>query len=296
LIELLVVVAIIAILISILLPALSRAREQAKGAKCLAHLRVLSHGLTMYVNDHLDTMVPGRLPKLDSCNWYADIYGGRKYRPTFLAIMGQMVGIPAFDDPMSCQDDVDRFGEYGDRQDYSNPVYVCPSVPEWTDERNGSYGYNYQFLGNSRLLDSSDPTAWKNWPVRITEIRYPARTVAVADSMGTAASFAPHLRQPYDNNSRDVDRFANEGFNLDPPLIDTANGESAKFPAYSSTADPRHSKRANTLWVDGHAAATSLVKLGYEIRPDQSIGMNGENVLWTGDGTDRPWTPTFRRK
>lgn len=48
LIELLVVVAIIALLISILLPALTRAKEQAKITKCLANMRTIGQGANAY--------------------------------------------------------------------------------------------------------------------------------------------------------------------------------------------------------------------------------------------------------
>jgi prepilin-type N-terminal cleavage/methylation domain-containing protein len=51
LIELLVVVAIIALLLSILLPSLSGAREQGKKAKCLANLRNLGSSMYQYAND-----------------------------------------------------------------------------------------------------------------------------------------------------------------------------------------------------------------------------------------------------
>ncbi len=51
LIELLVVVTIIAMLLAVLMPSLSRAREQAKAVKCLAHLRELGHGMLIYYNE-----------------------------------------------------------------------------------------------------------------------------------------------------------------------------------------------------------------------------------------------------
>ena len=55
LIELLVVVAIIALLISILLPSLSRARAQARTAVCASRISQLAKAILLYADDYNDT-------------------------------------------------------------------------------------------------------------------------------------------------------------------------------------------------------------------------------------------------
>jgi len=58
LIELLVVISVIALLIAILLPALSRARGLAQSMACMNHLRQLQTCWLMYANDHQGTLPP----------------------------------------------------------------------------------------------------------------------------------------------------------------------------------------------------------------------------------------------
>src|SRR5213078_1831657 len=60
--ELLVVIGVIALLIGILLPTLSRAREASRKTQCLANLRTLGEALHMYANQFHESLPNGNMP------------------------------------------------------------------------------------------------------------------------------------------------------------------------------------------------------------------------------------------
>jgi prepilin-type N-terminal cleavage/methylation domain-containing protein/prepilin-type processing-associated H-X9-DG protein len=70
LIELMVVVSIIGILASLLLPALSKAKERAKSTACSSQVRQLSMALIMYAGDHGDECPPRQMAP----NWTLGLY------------------------------------------------------------------------------------------------------------------------------------------------------------------------------------------------------------------------------
>lgn len=285
LIELLVVIAIIGILVSLLLPSLSRAREMARGAVCLSNLRQLSHGWHLYADENRDVSVPGRYAKApggtsNSANWYK-IGNGRKYRPRWIATMGKHVGLFAFDRP-SIDDD---------RQDYDGVAYKCPAASEWIDERNHAYGYNHQFLGNARKTNGQ----FHNFPVNRSRIPNFASTVLGGDCMGTAAGLPARQRRDYSNNGKHYAEKGNHGWTLDPPrLTETSDRGSGDRDSPRTAVDPRHAGRANVVYCDGHAQASTAENLGYRILPsgayvdvgEQNVETPPTNKLFAGSGRD----------
>src|SRR5438045_3919605 len=72
LVELLVVIGIIALLISILLPALSRARNQANLVACGSNMRQIAMAFRMFSNDHGGTLPGGYFDNGLTPDWKRD--------------------------------------------------------------------------------------------------------------------------------------------------------------------------------------------------------------------------------
>ena len=116
-----------------------------------------------------------------------------------------------------------------------------------------------------------------------------------ADSMGTAAGKpAAYRKAHYDDGTRDLYAMGNKGHLLDPPRM--VDGESdyadpeARAPEYRSAPDPRHLGRANVAFLDGHVERLTLQEMGYYVRADGSVAINGggaHNRLFSGTAEDR---------
>ena len=156
LIELLVVVAIIALLISILLPSLSKAREAARGAVCMSNLRQMTTAWIMYEMDQKAIMLGYDYRDAPSSYQY---WWGRSDGS------GNMLGTNT-----------------GYISDYipENTVDGCPTwdgeeAPWWGQV---SYGYNwFYFKGINGTPIPSE------LPMRMTDILTPSKTVVFGDSI-----------------------------------------------------------------------------------------------------------------
>ncbi|NLG44249.1 MAG: prepilin-type N-terminal cleavage/methylation domain-containing protein [Phycisphaerae bacterium] len=286
LVELLVVIAVLSLLMSILLPATSAARRAARTTVCGTTLRELARAWTIYSQEHAGTLVAGRPAKVAGTNNLYWVGNGWKFRPRWYITLGASVVIYAFNEP-STKDE---------HQCIDNRLLICPETPGWVSEKNPSYGYNFQFLGNTRMISGTQ--RFINFPVSDSHIV--GDTVVAADSLGTAASFPPVGRLPNSPNgttgdaTADVRTLGFHGFMLDPPrLTPTSDRCDDQNPDYRGGPDARHDGKANFAFADGHVRATTPQALGYGILPDGTYEFGYEfektqvtNRRFSGTGRD----------
>lgn len=214
LVELLVVAAILALLISILLPSLSSARSQAKAAVCGSNLRQIALANDLYAGDHGQCYCPGAADFVATNlrRWH-----GARDRPS-----------EPFD------------GRRGPLVPYLGPgggIRACPvfrvdlpeSDPRRFEKNCGGFGYNLAFVGQRlvRLNAHRYRLVTDQVGVQTHRVGKPAATIMFADT-----AFANGGLIEY--SFAEPRRFPTYGTRPDPSI---------HF---------RHDKRANVVWCDGH--------------------------------------------
>ena len=174
LIELLIVIAIIAILASMLLPVLNKARDKAKAISCVGNLKQQGLALNAYCGDY-----EGWIPVMQ--------YGSVGYSTCWKNSLAPYLGYPV--------EIVNANGYGGKFEGMDRGPFRCPGAVPIDEEtgnfhHSGGYGWNKMvglFLGNQQY--------------KINQLKKLSDTIAIADSVdvanvGTSYSSCSQLAQP----------------------------------------------------------------------------------------------------
>lgn len=213
LVELLVVISIIALLVSILMPSLGRAREQAKSVICQSNLRQQGLAVEFYVEDYDGTIIP----------WLENIDGNIFKPKIWTAFLAPYIG-----DHEAGKGSDSKFSEEEEARQSSLQVFQCPSQKE-------SFQFRFQVrYGINPAHTSYSDNNMKFYPRKRGKILRPTERLLVADSMGLHAKYVD-ISQLYipDGSGYLIVPGREWGYQWDYPVSD------------------RHSGGSNLLFVDG---------------------------------------------
>ncbi|HYV37049.1 MAG TPA: prepilin-type N-terminal cleavage/methylation domain-containing protein [Gemmataceae bacterium] len=214
LVELMVVMAIVAVLVGLLIPAVQKARDASANINCKSNLHQLGIATHSYIVANNQNLPPGLVG--DATNgrvfWFGSVAGGTKT--------------------------VDVSGGFLSKfYESDNRILQCPSLDLLSvaldyGGKSGGYGYNYEYLAPPTYASSAPFGVTVPIPVKITAVGSSAGTVLFADSMG-------------------VDSFSTPARQSSPVLIEAPLLEP---PSYSyPVVNFRHSGgTANVVFLDGH--------------------------------------------
>ena len=147
LVELLVVIGIIAVLIGILLPVLTRARESARRAQCLSNLRQVYFAFQFYAQDNRDHVPLGY--RKGRKQWDSMVYSAtsKKYCLFGTLYVNRQIPVP---EVFYCPSEVDP------QSSYNSPINPWPPGPVGNPSLNTYAGYAMR--PDNELPDSLETT------------------------------------------------------------------------------------------------------------------------------------------
>lgn len=229
LVELLVVIGIIALLLSILLPALSRARERSKQIKCASNLRQVAMGLQFYSADH-----NGFAPRDHTLE-------RNDRKPCWLILIG-----PYLNDLGEQWLEAQSDGTLAIELMRTTGVYQCPSHPLVGEVPSC-------FVINAFKFESR-PDWDPDGPINLSKIQNPANVAWVLEAADVFAGSRPDRDPP--------------SIIFWPEFHDVYRPEHLPREGRERVSDERHGRVANVLFFDFSVRSINRGELKLELFDD----------------------------
>ena len=249
LIELLVVIAIIAILAAMLLPALSQAKDKAKGTACLSNFRQIGVASTMYTDDNNNFVVPQNVTmpagQTPDANWIVQ-NPNAIFWEDLLRLSGYMKSFSAFD---------------------------CPSLQNLAAHAiGGSVATNHMLGIGINWPELGRSLAGGNNPRKINAIQSPSLCIGFADagSVTTATASEPTGDGWVPDLAYDATLQQYLGYGC--AFFRSPSG-TANFVSGDARSLPRHAKRVNWLFMDAHATLSRNSAAGWNLTRTDSANL-----------------------